>query len=86
MLHHRDIVEEIATRRQGEIDAVDQYISEGEKPSLRRWRVQFLDEQEPRFQYFVKQEDLRLVECPHAGKCPGYVGHTFSFRVMSQIL
>lgn len=68
MLHHRDIVEEIATQRQGEIDVVDQYISEGEKPSPRRWRVRFLDEKEPHFQYFVKQEDLRLVECPHRGR------------------
>jgi hypothetical protein len=68
MLHHRDIVEEIATQRQGEIDAIDQYISEGHKQSPHRWRVRFLDGREPRFQYFVKQEDLRLVECPHAGQ------------------
>lgn len=68
MLHHRDIVEEIATKRQGEIDAVDQYIPEGEEPSPRRWRVQFSDQKEPRFQDFVKEEDLRLVECPHAGR------------------
>jgi hypothetical protein len=27
MLHHSDIVEEIATQRQGEIDAIDQYVS-----------------------------------------------------------
>jgi hypothetical protein len=68
MLHHRDIVEEIATQRQGEIDAVDLYISEGQKQSPHRWRVRFLDDREPRFQYFVKQEDLRLIECPHAGR------------------
>jgi len=67
MLHHRDIVEEIATQRQGEIDAVDQYILEGEKRSQRRWRVRFRDGREPRFQYFVKQEDLRLIQCPHTG-------------------
>jgi len=68
MLHHRDIVEEIATQRQGEIDAIDRYIAEGRKESPHRWRVRFLDGREPRFQYFVKQEDLRLVECPHAGQ------------------
>jgi hypothetical protein len=68
MLHHGDSVEEIATRRQGEIDAVDQYISEGRKQSPHRWRVRFLDGKEPSFQYFVKQEDLRLIECPHQGQ------------------
>ena len=52
MLHHRDIVEEIATQRQGEIDAVDQYILESEKRSPRRWRVRFLDGREPRFPVF----------------------------------
>jgi hypothetical protein len=39
MLHHGDIVEEIATQRRGEIDAVDQYISEGQKQSPHRWRA-----------------------------------------------
>jgi len=68
MLHHRDIVEEIATQRQGEVDAIDQYTSKGRKESPHRWRVRFLDDREPHFQYFVKQEDLRLVECPHAGQ------------------
>jgi hypothetical protein len=68
MLHHLDIVEEIATQRQGEIDAMDQYISEGQKQSPRRWRVRFLDGKEPRFQYFVKPEDLRLIHCPHSGR------------------
>ena len=68
MLHHRDIVEEIATQRQGEIDAVDQYIAEGQKKSPHRWRVRFLDGREPRLQYFVKREDLRLIECLHEGQ------------------
>jgi hypothetical protein len=30
-----------------------------------RWRVHFLDGNEPLSQYFVNQEDLRLVKCPH---------------------
>ena len=51
VLHHRDIVEEIATRRQGEIDAIDRYISEGNQLPPGRWRVRFLDGGEPRFQY-----------------------------------
>jgi hypothetical protein len=68
MFHHRDIVEEIATQRQGEIDAIDQNIVEGRKVPPRRWRVSFLDEKEPRSQYFVKPEDLRLIRCPHTGQ------------------
>lgn len=68
MFHHRDIVEEIATQRQGEIEAVDQYVSEGQDLSSRRWRVHFLDGRDPRFGYFVKQEDLRLIQCPHVGQ------------------
>jgi hypothetical protein len=68
VFHHRDIVEEIATQRQGEIDAIDQYIVEGQKAAPCRWRVRFLDESEPRSQYFVKPEDLRLIRCPHTGQ------------------
>jgi hypothetical protein len=59
------LVEEIATQRQGEIDAMDQYISEGKKLSPHRWRVRFLDGKEPPSQYFARQEDLRLIRCPH---------------------
>jgi hypothetical protein len=65
VLHGGDIVEEIATERQGEIDGIDQYILEGRQLSPGRWRVRFLDAQEPRFQYFVRQEELRLIRCPH---------------------
>src|SRR5438128_11668263 len=65
VLHHSDIVEEVATQRQGEVDAIDQYISEGQKLPPHRWRVRFLDGKEPHFQYFVKETDLRLIRCPH---------------------
>jgi hypothetical protein len=68
VFHHRDIVEEIATQRPGEIDAIDQEILEGRKLPPRRWRVRFLDESEPRSQFFVKPEDLRLIRCPHTGQ------------------
>ena len=67
MLHHGDIVEEIATRRQGEIDAIDRYISGGQKLPPARWRVRFVDGEEPQVQYFVKEMDLRLIHCPHTG-------------------
>lgn len=65
MFHHDDIVEEIATKRQGKVEAVDRYIIQGEEMPLRRWRVHFLDGNEPLSQYFINQEDLRLVKCPH---------------------
>ena len=65
MLYHDDIVEEIATKRQGKIDAIDRYIIEGRELPPHQWRVHFLDGNEPLSQYFIKQEDLRLVKCPH---------------------
>jgi hypothetical protein len=43
VLHHLDIVEEIATQRHGEIDAIDKYISDSKKQPPHRWRVCFLD-------------------------------------------
>jgi hypothetical protein len=68
VFHHHDLVEEIATQRQGEVDAIDQDIVEGRKLLPHRWRVRFLDESDPRSQYFVKPEDLRLIRCPHTGQ------------------
>jgi hypothetical protein len=65
MFHHDDIVEEIATKRQGKVDAVDRYIIQGREMPRHRWRVYFLDGNKPLSQYFVKHEDLRLVKCPH---------------------
>ena len=68
VLHHRDIVVEIATQRHGEIEAIDQYISDGKKQPPHRWRVRFLDGREPTFQYFLNEEHLRLIRCPHEGQ------------------
>jgi hypothetical protein len=39
MLHGGDIVEETLTYRQGEIDAIKQYISGDQKMASRRWRM-----------------------------------------------
>jgi hypothetical protein len=47
VLHHNDIVEEIATQRRCEIDTIDQYISGGQKMPPHRWRVRFSDGREP---------------------------------------
>jgi hypothetical protein len=30
--------------------------------------VRFLDGREPAFQYFLNEEDLRLIRCPHGGQ------------------
>jgi hypothetical protein len=53
------------TKRQGKVDAVDRYIIQGREMPPHRWRVYFLDGNKPLSQYFVHQEDLRLVKCPH---------------------
>lgn len=64
MLHNGDFVEEVATKRQGRIIAVDTLIEDG-KAKQQRWRVSFDDPKQPNPQYFVKEDDLRVVECPH---------------------
>jgi hypothetical protein len=66
MLHNDDVVEAVATKRQGKIDAVDTLIENG-KETQYRWRVRFTDTEEPIMQYFVQEEDLRLIKCPHLG-------------------
>lgn len=66
MFHLGDVVEEVATKRQGRVDAVDTLIEKG-KPKQQRWRVHFNDAKQPDMQYFLTEVDLRLVECPHIG-------------------
>jgi len=65
VFHHGDIVEEIATERQGQIDAIDRYIVDGRNLPPGRWRVRFLDAKEPHFQSFIQETALRLIHCPH---------------------
>lgn len=72
VLHMGDKVQEIATARHGKIDSINyQGTSENETPTM--WRVYFSDSKEPLIQYFKKEEDLRLVECPHSKVEPGFV-------------
>ncbi len=67
VFHHNDIVEEIATLRQGdEIDTVDQYISEGQKMPPHRWRVRFLEGREPLFSVFRKGRRFAVDQSPHS--------------------
>jgi hypothetical protein len=37
------------------------------------WSVFFSDGKEPLFQYFRKEDALRLIECPHVEAEPGFV-------------
>lgn len=61
MFHLEDVVEEIATKRRGELDSSD---SPAGMPS-NMWRVHFSDGKEPLSKYFKNVEELRLVKCPH---------------------
>jgi hypothetical protein len=66
MLHNEDIVEEIATGREGKIDSISSEIAQGrETPNL--WRVFFSDGKVPLMKYFKKEGELRLIKCPHRG-------------------
>ena len=69
MLHIGDTVEEIATKRKGEIDStrVD------EQQQTTRWRVFFSDGKRPLVKYFLNEADLRLVTCPHLDITSGFV-------------
>jgi hypothetical protein len=60
MLHTDDIVEEKATKRQGRLDEAPRI-----KTDVLRWRVLFSDGGDPPLKYFLKEEELLLIKCPH---------------------
>jgi len=60
MFHVGDIVEEIATKREGKLDEVPQGPT-----AVLRWRVLFSDGEQPLLKYFLNDSELRLVKCPH---------------------
>jgi hypothetical protein len=64
MFHNEDIVEEIATRRQGKMDSIGTSVTVGVE-TQNQWVVRFHDGKEPIIKYFMAQEDLRLIRCPH---------------------
>ena len=64
MFRNDDIVKELATKRQGKIDSIGSTLA-GNQETQNNWRVHFLDEKEPVFKYFTKQEALSLIKCPH---------------------
>jgi hypothetical protein len=58
MLHVEDIVEEIDTKRHGELDSTG-------NPDGTQLRVRFTDGRNPPVKYFDSEEELRLISCPH---------------------
>jgi len=69
MFHLEDIVEEIATKRQGKLDSSQG--TTGQEPDT--WRVYFSDGKEPVMKYFKNVDELRLIKCPHESTVPGFV-------------
>jgi hypothetical protein len=72
MFHNEDIVEEIATGRQGKIDSIQSGGVLGQEQIQNQWRVVFLDGKEPPLKYFNKENEICLVKCPHSQGEPGF--------------
>jgi hypothetical protein len=73
VLHLEDSVEEIATGRPGHIDSISSEGIVGQEQTPNAWRVHFSDGKTPLMQYFKKEEELRLIKCPHDTPQPGFV-------------
>ena len=73
MLHLGDKVQESATGRHGKIDNIHMEGVLGQEPVPNLWRVFFSDGKTPLMQYFKKEEELRLIECPHDAPQSGFV-------------
>jgi hypothetical protein len=73
MLHLGDIVEEVATGRQGKIDNIStNNDARGQVTSVNYWRAIFLDGKQTLYGIFKDEKELRLVSCPHAEPEPGF--------------
>lgn len=70
MLHLEDVVQQVATGREGKIDGLRSEGPQGAQQHL--WRVSFQDGDAPLFDHF-KEDDLRLVHCPHEHSESGFV-------------
>jgi hypothetical protein len=67
MFHNDDVVEEIATKRQGVVDSIGTSQT-GSQTQQNSWRVRFNDGKEPLFRYLTDEAELRLVQCRHQGE------------------
>jgi hypothetical protein len=72
MFHNEDIVEEIATGRQGKIDSIQSEGIVGQEQIPNQWRVFFSDGKEPLLKSFKKEDEIRLIKCPHPRREPGF--------------
>jgi hypothetical protein len=64
-LHLGDIVEEIATKRQGKIISMNQTHGPPGQTTVTHWRVFFGDGKQPILAIVNDRAQLRLVRCPH---------------------
>lgn len=62
MFHNEDIVEEVATGRQGKVTQIH-----FDGAVQNRWHVVFEDGKQPPINWFKEESELRLVKCPHSG-------------------
>lgn len=70
MYHNDDVVEEMATGRQGKIDSIGASTTAG-LTTQTSWRVRFEDQKAPPLKYFTNADEIRLVSCPHGETEPG---------------
>jgi hypothetical protein len=72
MFHLGDVVEELASKRQGKIDNISITHEAGGKQTVNYWRVIFTDGKQPLYGIIKDGTELRLVSCPHAPSEPGF--------------
>jgi len=73
MFHLGDIVEEIATNRQGKIDNISQSNdASGRVTSVNYWRIIFTDGKQPLYAIVKDPAEIRVVSCPHSDPEPGF--------------
>jgi hypothetical protein len=71
MIHGGDIIEEVATKRQGKVSGTGGSIVHGQEV-VSRWQVHFSDGKDPVIKLFLNESDIRLIACPHQPSEPGF--------------
>jgi hypothetical protein len=71
MIHAGDVVEEVVTKRRGEVNDTRASIVNGQKVTS-HWQVHFSDGKDPVIKLFQNEEKIRLVRCPHETSEPGF--------------
>jgi hypothetical protein len=71
MIHGGDIIEEVATKRQGKVSGIRGSIVNGQEV-VSGWQIHFSDGKEPVIKLFSKEADFRLIACPHQPSEPGF--------------